>query len=206
MFGFSPKSQMDSMVCPYYSKDVLVGNWRERRYVMEQESNAILPGLHTNENCEQHRTLNQDTYTDAAFKGDEVKSRHDERRMESFRNCFKSSASQVVLQDRPEMGKNYTTTNTLFFEVLPKDRQQWCQQGAAKNKKEIELTRVPQFDTLQGYGNLTKTGFNTRRFCKYALDSANCRYQTTYSASYDPGTKSKPKVPSELLKYEDLVC
>ncbi|XP_052849010.1 uncharacterized protein LOC128260231 isoform X2 [Drosophila gunungcola] len=45
MHGRSQKSLADDMASPPYSKEVLIGNWAERRYAVEEQSNAILPGL-----------------------------------------------------------------------------------------------------------------------------------------------------------------
>lgn len=172
---------MEYVALQPYSEQVLIGNWFDRRFGSDGKGNGILPGQHSTERCEQHRTLNQDSYSDAGYKGEEPISKFKKQRGTFMTNYKAGTTSNVRLLDGQELLNNYTTTNTLLYDWLPQLRQQHMmkvpQVGPPKHQ--------PELDLLQAYGNMTKThSWAQRKKCQIKLDK---RYNmtTTYTSSYN---------------------
>lgn len=173
---------MEYLALQPYSKQVLIGNWFDRRFGYTQKTNSIVPGLNPTDRCEQHRTLNQDSYSDAGYKGEEPKKNFLERRVTLMRNYNKGTKSNLRLMDGQELRNNYTTTNTLIYDWIPHLRQ--------KQKMVLPTDgvrkRQPEVDLLQAYGNLTKTeNYAQRRKCEMKQDKRNIM-TTTYASSFSP--------------------
>ncbi|ALC44542.1 CG14448 [Drosophila busckii] len=179
---------MEAICEQLYGKQVLVGNWLDRRYCYDSKNNGIVPGLNAKEGCEQHLTLSQDTYTDAGYKGDDCKQYFIEKRVTRMRNFLQSNRSKVKLIDAPELRNNYTTTNTVAYELLPTLRHEFClaQTAAAATKQSSAMPeRQLQVDMLQCFGNTTKTYDYAKNIRKQAIMDNIKRMQTTYAYEFN---------------------
>lgn len=173
---------MEYVALQPYSKQVLIGNWFDRRFGYDQKSNSIVPGLNSTDRCEQHRTLNQDSYSDAGYKGEEPKKNFLERRVTLMSNYNKGTKSNLRLMDSLELRNNYTTTNTLIYDWIP---HLWQQPKMALPTDGLRKHQ-PEVDLLQAYGNLTKTdNYAQRRKCEMKRDKRNIM-MTTYASSFSP--------------------
>lgn len=171
---------MESIAHQPYSKQVLVGNWFDRRFVNDGKSSGILPGLSPPEGCEHHRTLNEDSYSGIAYKGKALNNTFAEQRFMRLRNCAAATKSNVKLMDSLELCDNFTTTNTLFFDWLPHQRKEFLKTLSL----DVPPKRLPQLDLLQFYGNMTMTdNYAQRMKCEMELDRLN-NMRTTYSTSF----------------------
>ncbi|XP_017042258.1 uncharacterized protein LOC108088799 [Drosophila ficusphila] len=188
MGGTSHKSPADGMASPTYSTAVLIGNWAERRYAVQEQSNAILPGLRVS-GCENHRSLCQDTYTAAPFARAEAVPIFVEQRKLSYQNFIRNMRSCLNLVDNELLKRNFTTTNTLEFQELPRLRLlHSCRESSSSGPPK----QPAEVDRLQAFGNLTKTYNYSARFkCEKLLDELS-NMQTTYSASFNRPWKSEP--------------
>ncbi|XP_017116049.1 uncharacterized protein LOC108138378 [Drosophila elegans] len=188
MRGTSQKSLADDMASPPYSKEVLIGNWAERRYAVEEQSNAILPGLRVS-GCERHRSLTQDTYTDAPFARAETVPFFVEQRKLAYHNFMRNTRSCLNLEDHELLNRNFTSTNTLEFQELPRLR---IVQANMESDKSGPPKRPTEVDRLQAFGNLTRTHNYPMRFkCEKLLGEIS-NMQTTYSACFNRPWKRKP--------------
>ncbi|KAH8307214.1 hypothetical protein KR044_007932, partial [Drosophila immigrans] len=171
------------MVAPPYSKQVLIGNWADRRYAYDERGNGILPGLNPPLGCEQHRSLSQDTYTLDAYRGDECKRQFVEKRVSRIHNFSHGTKSNVKFLDNPLLDHNFTTTNTLLYDWLPKLR---LEQESKRQKLTGEIpTKQYQPDLMQAFGNLTKTRhFVQQQRAEEILEKTN-HMQTTYDTAYN---------------------
>ncbi|KAH8416938.1 hypothetical protein KR222_008520, partial [Zaprionus bogoriensis] len=173
-------SSMEYVAVPPYGKQVLIGNWIDRRYAFDEKSNGILPGLSPSERCERHRSLSMDSYTDAGYVGDDVKRYFVERRVTRMRNFTAGTTSNVKLMDGIEMRNNFTTTNTLLYDLLPALRLKLTKTVATEGPPEPQ----PEPDLLASYGNQTKT-YNFQRRMKCALrQEQRIKMRTTYDSAY----------------------
>lgn len=174
---------MEYMVAQPYGKQVLIGNWLDRRYAFDEKGNGILPGLNPPDECEQHRSLSQDTYTMDGYKGDECKKDFVEKRVTRMRNFSVSTSSNVKFLDNPGMKNNFTTTNTLLYDWMPKMHLIKKLTSAGHP----ELPHKP--DMLQCFGNLTKT----RHFAEQSKNDQAIenllKMQTTYDIAYNLSSK-----------------
>lgn len=178
---------MEYMVAPPYGKQVLIGNWLDRRYAFDEKGNGILPGLNPPQKCEQHRSLNQDTYTAKGFKGDECKRDFVEKRVTRMRNFSTSTSSNVKFLDNPAMRSNFTTTNTLLYDWLPKMRLERNMKQKLTSAERPEIPHKP--DMLQSFGNLTRThNFAKQLKNEKAFEDLH-RMQTTYDIAYNLSSK-----------------
>ncbi|EDW79479.2 uncharacterized protein Dwil_GK20390 [Drosophila willistoni] len=173
-----------------YSKQVLVGNWLDRRNSIDGQSNAILPGLKGPQGCEHHRTLSQDTYTDVAFTGNATIRDFEEQRMMAFENYRRGTSASVHFIDNEALKDNYTTLNTLIFgDLLKPHPKAECQNPAAtaghnmvkrqsgKHKREIDL--------MQSFGNQARVQNIAKQIRYQELHEKINSMQTTYSSSYN---------------------
>ncbi|EDV97289.1 GH16767 [Drosophila grimshawi] len=166
------------MVTPPYGKQVLVGNWMDRRYTSDEKTNGILPGLSPCDHCEQHRSLSQDTYTNKRQDRVELERYFVEKRATQNRHFYEATTSNVKLMDTDELRDNYTTTNTLVYDLLPRLRQE-----LASTKSQPARGRSDT-DMLQCFGNLTQTRNFAKQFeYERILDKQN-HMQTSYSSAY----------------------
>ncbi|EDW95560.1 uncharacterized protein LOC6535186 isoform X1 [Drosophila yakuba] len=181
MNGNSQKSLADDMASPPYGKEVLIGNWAERRYAVEEQSNAILPGLRVS-GCELHRSLCHDTYTTAPFVGAETVSLFVDHRKLAYQNFIRNRQSCLNLVDEELLKRNFTTTNTLEFQEIPRLR---LIHANGEKDKSGPPKQPADVDRLQTFGNLTKTHNYLVRFkCEKILEEIS-NMQTTYSASFN---------------------
>ncbi|KAH8341580.1 uncharacterized protein [Drosophila kikkawai] len=179
------KSLTDDMAFTPYGTAVLIGNWAERRFAVEEQSNAILPGIRV-EGCERHQSLSQDTYTDAAFVRVETVPNFLEQRKLAYRNYLKNSRSGLKFVDHESLKRNFTTTQTLDFQELPRQSLK-----LAKGEEGCPPKQAAEIDRLKAFGNLTKTHNYLWRFkCEKLLEELRSK-QTTYSASYNRPWRSK---------------
>ncbi|KAL7732179.1 hypothetical protein ACLKA6_010300 [Drosophila palustris] len=188
---------MEYMCEPPYGKQVLIGNWFDRRYAFDEKGNGILPGLNPPQECERHRTLSQDTYT---VEGKEVDSKRDfmEKRVTRMRNFSASTSSTVKLFDDPEMIDNFTTTNTLLYDWMPKMYLEHFLKQNLPSAGRPELPHRP--DMLQSFGNLTKTrNFAAQVKNEKALENMNNR-QTTYDIAYNLPDKLSTNLHIQLSR------
>jgi len=109
------------MASSTFGAEVLIGNWAERRYAVVEQSNAILPGLRVS-GCEHHRSLCQDTYTRAPFDRAETVPFFVQHRKLAYQNFVRNRRSGLNLVDHELLKRNFTTTNTLEFQELPRLR------------------------------------------------------------------------------------
>ncbi|KAH8355756.1 hypothetical protein KR084_012996 [Drosophila pseudotakahashii] len=188
MDGKSQKSLADDMASPTYGTEVLIGNWAERRFAVVEQSNAILPGLRVS-GCEYHRSLCQDTYTSAPFDRADTVPFFVEHRKLAYQNFMRNSRSCMNLVDHESLKRNFTTTNTLEFQELPRLR---LLLASGENESSGPPKQPTDVDRLQAFGNLTRTHNYLHRFkCAKLLDEIS-NMQTTYSASFNRPWKSKP--------------
>ncbi|XP_016971009.2 uncharacterized protein LOC108038693 [Drosophila rhopaloa] len=188
MDSISQKSLADDMASPQFGKEVLIGNWAERRYAVEEQSNAILPGLRVS-GCERHRSLCQDTFTRSAFARPETVFFFVEQRKLAYQNLMRNRRSCLNLVDHELLKRNFTSTNTLEFQELPRLRML---QANAEDDKSGPPKHPAEVDRLQAFGNITRTHNYLRRFkCEKLLDEIGSM-QTTYSACFNRPRKSKP--------------
>ncbi|XP_017084289.1 uncharacterized protein LOC108116770 isoform X2 [Drosophila eugracilis] len=102
---------------------------------------------------------------------------------------MRNKGSCLNFVDHELLKRNFTTTNTLEFQELPRLR-------LLQPKGEKEKSGPPQqpvdVDRLQAFGNLTKTHNYLMRFkCQKLLDEISYM-QTSYSASFNRPWKSNP--------------
>lgn len=174
---------MDNIVVPPYSKKVLIGNWVDRRYAFDEKTSGILPGLSPSDQCEKLRTLSQDTYTNAAFSGGDCKQYFKEKHVTRVRNFYAGTTSNVKLMDTTELKNNYTTTNTLVFDLLPRLREEL---RAMKAQPERGIPEHQQnVDMLQCFGNRTKTHDYAKHFKCQRQYEDSLRMRTTYGSAYN---------------------
>ncbi|KAH8258731.1 hypothetical protein KR038_005158 [Drosophila bunnanda] len=184
----SKKSLTDDMAFTPYGTAVLIGNWAERRFAVEEQSNAILPGIRV-EGCERHLSLSQDSYTDGPFVCDDTVPFFLEHRKLAYQNYLRNRRSGLKLVDHESLKRNFTTTNTLDFEELPR---QSLLLAKGEDGKCGPPNQAAEVDRLKAFGNLTKTHNYLWRFkCEKLLDDLK-NMQTTYSASFSRPWKSKP--------------
>ncbi|BFF98783.1 uncharacterized protein DMAD_06845 [Drosophila madeirensis] len=165
-----------------YNSNVLVGNWFNQRYLKDIEyGNTILPGLSAQEACERHTTCSQDTYT--RFTRDQTIYEHIENRhlMEGIREAH---ISGLKLHHANRYLNNYTSMNTLMFDMLPQMRQEKCQQQEQAGQR----YRPSELDGTESYGN--RTGFNNRMRCKLLSERPH-RETTSYLTDFK--IKIKPE-------------
>lgn len=168
------------MVHQPYSKQVLIGNWFDRRFVNDGKSSGILPGLSPQEGCEHHRTLNEDSYRGTAYKGEAPKNTFREQRLMRLRNFAAATESNVKLMDSLELSNNFTTTNTLLYDWLPHQRNELLKTLSP----DVPPKRLPQLDLLQFYGNMTRTNNYAQSMkCEMELDGLN-NMRSTYTTSF----------------------
>ncbi|XP_068143234.1 uncharacterized protein [Drosophila tropicalis] len=190
MFETGQKSLVESVVPMRYSKQVLVGNWLDRRNSIDGQSNAILPGLKGPQGCEHHCTTSQDTYTAVAFTGIAAKRDFEEKRMMAFENYQRGTSASVQFIDDEAWKENYTTLNTLIFGDLlkPHPKAQCQSPPAAAGHKMVKRKSVKQkreIDLMQSFGNQAKI-LNIAKQMRFqeVHDKINSM-QTTYSTSYN---------------------
>ncbi|XP_034659138.1 uncharacterized protein LOC117895544 [Drosophila subobscura] len=172
-----------------YGKEVLIGNWSERRYEIEEKSNAVVPAVRALEGCEQHQSVTQATYTKAPFTAMGTVKNFADQRGKAFANFKKNETSNMSLLDHISMNRNFTTTSTLAFEVLP---QRFLKQKQSESGYCGPPQRQPEIDMLQSFGNLTQTHNYPKRFrCEKLLAHLSSGAQTTYGASYNQSRKNK---------------
>ncbi|TDG44988.1 hypothetical protein AWZ03_008610 [Drosophila navojoa] len=167
---------MDNVVVPPYGKEVLVGNWIDRRYASDEKSNAILPGLGTFAGCDRHLSISKESYTDAAQKSQDRMISFGEIRRSRMRNFFAGTTSNVIFIDDLTMNDNFTTTNTLFYDLLPRLSQQRQQR---------------QLNMLLSYGNLTKTVGITKNAQFDRRPEKALRMRSIYDTSYNHYPKTR---------------
>ncbi|XP_037721671.1 uncharacterized protein LOC119554726 isoform X1 [Drosophila subpulchrella] len=188
MNGKIQKSLADDMASSTFGAEVLIGNWAERRYAVVEQSNAILPGLRVS-GCEHHRSLCQDTYTRAPFDRAETVPFFVQHRKLAYQNFVRNRRSCLNLVDHELLKRNFTTTNTLEFQELPRLRLLHANRDTEKSGPPNQPADV---DRLQAFGNLTKTHNYLKRFkCAQLLEEIS-NMQTTYSASFNRPWMSKP--------------
>ncbi|XP_034483188.1 uncharacterized protein LOC117788513 [Drosophila innubila] len=185
---------MEYMVAPPYGKQVLIGNWLDRRYAFDEKGNGILPGLNPPQECEQHRSLSQDTYTMDVYEGDKCKRDFVEKRVTRMRNFSTSTSSSVKLLDNPAMKNNFTTTNTLLYDWMPKMFLDHYLKQKLPSAGRPQLPHKP--DMLQCFGNLTKTrNFAEQLQNEKALENLH-HMQTTYDIAYNLSGKLTHNFPA----------
>ncbi|EDW40319.1 GL24964 [Drosophila persimilis] len=158
-----------------YSSNVLVGNWFNQRYQKDiRNGNTILPGLTAEEACERHKTCSQATYTPFTRKEtlyDHIESKH---LMEGIKE---SQNSRQPLDHDDRYLNNYTSMNTLMFNMLPKMRLDECLQ-----MEKAGLRYQPsQLDATQCYGNNSLLRNKIR--CKLLSERPN-RGATSYMTDF----------------------
>lgn len=171
---------MTLMAYQPYSKQVLIGNWFDRRFVNDEKSSGILPGLNPPEGCEHHRTLNEDTYTVTAYKGEVPKNTYEEQRLMRLRNYVAATESNVKLMDSLELCNNFATTNTLLYDWLPHQRKELLKTLSL----DVPPKRLPHVDMLESFGNITRTDNYVQRMeCEMKLSKLN-NMRSTYATSF----------------------
>ncbi|KAH8335002.1 hypothetical protein KR067_003437 [Drosophila pandora] len=184
----SQKSLTDDRASPQYSPSVLIGNWAERRYAVEEQSNAILPGIQV-VGCEHHRSLYKDSFTDEDFVSPDTTPFFTEHRKLAYQNFMKNGRSNLNLVDNDSLKRNFTTTMTLEFQELPRLRML----HACRDHGKMGPPQQPfEVDRLQAFGNLTKTHNYLKRFKCEKLLSELSYMQTTYSAFFNRARKRQP--------------
>lgn len=158
-----------------YSKQVLIGNWFDRRFVNDEKSSGILPGLSPPEGCEHHRTVNEDTYS-----GEVPKNTYEEQRLMRLRNYVASTASNVKLMDSLELCNNFATTNTLLYDWLPHQRKEILKTLTL----DVPPKRLPHVDMLESFDNITRRDNCVQRMeCEMELNKLN-NMRSTYATSF----------------------
>ncbi|XP_030386101.1 uncharacterized protein LOC115632945 [Scaptodrosophila lebanonensis] len=180
-------SYLNERCPPHYSPDVLVGYWSNRRYCKINNSKGILPGMWCENTCDQHRTLSQTSYRPDIFEGVDILRSHIRRRGDAFDNLVRNTQSQVRFKSTEALKKNCTTTYTLMYDVLPKMGMDECLKLAEQNKNRL-IFRLPEYDMMKSYGNLTSTGKRRALKCEEILDKAQIM-GTTYGDAF----KYRPK-------------
>lgn len=72
--------------------------------------------------CELHRSLCHDTYTTAPFVGAEAVPLFVDHRKLAYKNFIRNRRSSLNLVDDELLKRNFTTTNTLEFQEIPRLR------------------------------------------------------------------------------------
>ncbi|XP_001353385.2 uncharacterized protein [Drosophila pseudoobscura] len=190
MHSTGQKSLLRNMASSPYGKEVLIGNWAERRYEIDEKSNAAVPGVRAPEGCEKYQTVSQRTYTNAPFTGIDTVQNYSDQRQEAFQNLRKNSTSSLSLVDHISLTRNFTTTTTLTYEVLP---QRFLKKKQLDSGNCGPPQRQPELDMLQSFGNLTRT-YNYKKLfkCEKLLAHLAGKAQTTYRSSYNRALKSEP--------------
>ncbi|XP_022229731.2 uncharacterized protein LOC111079040 [Drosophila obscura] len=180
---------MHSTSLKSFGKEVLIGNWSERRYEVEEKSNAVVPALRALEGCEKHQSVSRSTYTKAPFNAMGTVLDFSDQRQQAFQNFRKNATSNMSLVDHSSLNRNFTTTTTLAFDVLP---QRFLKQKELESGYCGPPQRQPEIDMLQSFGNLTTT-YNYPKLirCEKLLSHLSSKAQTTYGASYNQSRKSK---------------
>ncbi|KAH8371904.1 hypothetical protein KR093_009256, partial [Drosophila rubida] len=177
---------MEYMVAQPYGKQVLIGNWADRRYAYDEKGNGILPGLNPPPVCEEHRSLSQDSYTTEAYRGDECKQQFVEKRVTRIRNFSNGTNANFRLMDNPKLSNNFTTTNTLLYDYLPKLRKRQLLKG--QQPIAAVPTKLQYFDLLQSFGNLTKTYNFPAQQRRENIEEKTNHMRTTYDIAYNNAT------------------
>lgn len=180
---------MDNLVTPPYGTEVLIGNWVDRRYAFDQNGKGILPGMCGEDTCERHLSLAQDTYTDAAFKAAVALPNFSDHRNSFMRNYFTGTTSSVAFLNDAALKRNFTTTNTLLYDLLPRlDREAHAESNAAPSG--IPEHRQ-ELDMLRSYGNMTKT-FSIAELSKPRKPlGEKLRLRTTYDLAFNKLPRTK---------------
>ncbi|XP_062127692.1 uncharacterized protein LOC133840054 [Drosophila sulfurigaster albostrigata] len=178
------------MVAQPYGKQVLIGNWADRRYAYDEKGNGILPGLNPAQKCEEHRSLSQDTYTYEGFSGDECLRHFKEKRVTRIHNFRNGTSSNLKMIDNPMLKNNFTTTNTLLYDWLPKHQ---LNQNLKRQLTTAEIPTKQNYpDLMQCFGNLTRTrNFAELQKAEEILEKTNAM-QTTYDTAYNLSSKLTP--------------
>ncbi|XP_037721673.1 uncharacterized protein LOC119554726 isoform X2 [Drosophila subpulchrella] len=107
----------------------------------------------------------------------------------AYQNFVRNRRSCLNLVDHELLKRNFTTTNTLEFQELPRLRLLHANRDTEKSGPPNQPADV---DRLQAFGNLTKTHNYLKRFkCAQLLEEIS-NMQTTYSASFNRPWMSKP--------------
>ncbi|KAH8379905.1 hypothetical protein KR009_007965, partial [Drosophila setifemur] len=166
-----------------YSSNVLIGNWFNNRYRgPEYTGSTILPGLTTEKGCENHQSCSQASYT--PFDYNQAVHDHLIIRNRMYGNKVSQSGG-LKLHDAEQYFNNFTTMNTLMFELIPKMRLQQRQKMEEAGQSHYALVRPDQLDS---YGNYSLV--HNRMRCKLASERP-LRGLTSYRGEYVAKTRAK---------------
>ncbi|KAH8335093.1 hypothetical protein KR074_006808, partial [Drosophila pseudoananassae] len=146
-----------------YSNNVLIGNWYNNRFQGPvYTGSTILPGLMTEKGCEHHQSCTQASFTTFNY----TQSVHDH--LVTRNRMFGNKVSQtggLKLYDAEQYLNNYTSMNTLMYDLFPRLRQE----QSAKMKESGQLDHSPvRLDGLDSYGNYSIVHNKLR--CKLAKE------------------------------------
>ncbi|XP_011497213.1 PREDICTED: uncharacterized protein LOC105361661 [Ceratosolen solmsi marchali] len=157
-----------------YKSTVLVGNWFNQRATYERPSNDWLTIYATTYICKTNPALKKDRI---ALSDNKTKAEHglgSEFLIKEYGNTFEN---------------NFTTTNDLFFRIIPKGLygKQVRKFSGRKNKW------LPEIDLTKNFGNLTK-------FC------LNKKSESTSTEQEKRRFKPKGKMNEPYLNHLDIDC
>lgn len=184
MFSTAPRgSYMDERICQYYSKEVLVTNWQNRREKPAEPNDCIVPVLDRVNACENHLSDVKANFTppcEGERRADGTRT-YLQVRSDVQSNFRRMADSQLAFSVTKPLMRNYTSTYTAVFDLIPKHVKTHTQAIAERN---IVPQRPMDLDLTRSYGNKTRTG--TRCMIRKALQLEKIqRLQTTYAAEYD---------------------
>ncbi|EDV97288.1 GH16766 [Drosophila grimshawi] len=133
-----------------YSSNVLTGDWVTARWQeLPQKTTTIVPCISTeNTGCEQHLTTSQDDYSLKEFDPNDMTRVYMEAKVGKFGNS-KAQRTSVKYLDAEKFNNNYTSLNTLVYELWPKMLQE---ENAASATKKQDAAKHSKLDTLDSFG------------------------------------------------------
>ncbi|XP_023033432.1 uncharacterized protein LOC111519035 [Drosophila willistoni] len=182
-------SYLNEKVLPY-SNNVLIGNWMQSRYEsVVTKNNAILPGMMVEDSCETHQTASQATYTAAPFDLRKATAAHFDIKGQVMAIKL-AQGSNVILHDSDQFLSNYTTMNTLMFDLWPKMRRDECLQ---RQKLGQMIYKRARYNALDTYGNYSLVKNRKYRMNPKPITKLFDHVTTSYQRDYPPKISEQHK-------------